>query len=741
MNTGKSVTFFGLFDLVSMIEIPILQRDYAQGRIEAIDVRSLFLSSLFDALTVSSIESHQSLDLDFVYGNFEGNDNRTFSVLDGQQRLTTLFLLHWFLALKNNRLCDFKARFVTKDGRSRFSYKTRPSTSEFFDAISSVQFEYGQNAISKQINNSQWFYSSWKQDPTVQSCLRMLDAIEIKFKDNDEDLYEKLINTDAPYITFQFLNLHSFGLSDELYIKMNARGKPLTPFENFKAWLFKKIEGMPKNSEFEHKIDQQWTDIFWQLSIKENAKFDEFYLKFFNLLAFYHNCEITKGSYVMVPSNEKLWLTNIRASSGYIPHSRLEQINAFKQKDINRVEKVLNFIVNAEHAGISNLFQTVVKTTSYLSQIRFYAFIIFVEKAAVIDDWNNETYTQLSRWLKVTKNLINNHRIDDLSSFILSIRSLNSISEHCLGIYEAMMLSTFKIAGFANEQWEEEIVKARLILSDNRWDTLLKKYEDHPYLKGKIGFILHLAHVDGSYEQTVFESYASKVAVLLSAKVLTSSKFQLQRALLTIDDYLIEDGYNRYSFGLPNNTTYRERSENWLNVVTGVAFKTLLDKVGGTDTDAVLLELQNIIDSDRSKGWRAVVIQNPEVIQYCSKRLIHRQGEQVSLLTKSTRRGYHAELNSYVLNLHLKKLSIEGKLPSEITLSTYGDVYGDETPRAIVQLRGKSLGICFKNGKFEVISKVPHAQYPAYLVDSIIPTPIEIFDLLVSVGINKEVIA
>ena len=228
---------------------------------------------------------------------------------------------------------------------------------------------------------------------------------------------------------------------------------------------------------------------------------------------------------------------------------------------------------------------------------------------------------------------------------------------------------------------------------------------------------------------------------MLGAKILTSANFELQRALLTIDDYLIEDGYNRYSFGLPNNTTYRERSENWLNVVSEAAFKTLLDKVVSIDSEAVILELQNIIDSDTSKGWRATIVQNPEVIQYCSKRLIHRQGEQVSLLTKSTRRGYHAELNSYVLNLRLKKLSFEGKLPSEITLSTYGDVYGDEIPRAIVKLRGKSLGICFKNGKFEVMSKVPHAQYSAYLVDSNIPTPIEIFDLLVSVGIDKEVIA
>ena len=95
MNKGKSLTFYGLFDVVEAIEIPILQRDYAQGRKEEGEVRTLFLNSLFQALN-SNDESRQPLDLDFVYGNFEDGQSKTFSVLDGQQRLTTLFLLHWY---------------------------------------------------------------------------------------------------------------------------------------------------------------------------------------------------------------------------------------------------------------------------------------------------------------------------------------------------------------------------------------------------------------------------------------------------------------------------------------------------------------------------------------------------------------------------------------------------------------------------------------------------------------------
>src|SRR5690606_33734068 len=133
MNMGERVTFNELLDIVNFIEIPIIQRDYAQGRKDQSEVRNAFLDSLFSALIIDkAYDHHPSLNLDFVYGDIDNTD--TLSVLDGQQRLTTLFLLHWFLAVKHNHLTEFKARF-TLEGNSRFTYKTRPSSSEFFDAL------------------------------------------------------------------------------------------------------------------------------------------------------------------------------------------------------------------------------------------------------------------------------------------------------------------------------------------------------------------------------------------------------------------------------------------------------------------------------------------------------------------------------------------------------------------------------------------------------------------------------
>ena len=78
------------------IEIPIIQRDYAQGRnsSNASEIRRSLLSNIFDA-----INNNRNLDFDFIYGTAE---NGILYPLDGQQRLTTLFLLHWYAAEKDD---------------------------------------------------------------------------------------------------------------------------------------------------------------------------------------------------------------------------------------------------------------------------------------------------------------------------------------------------------------------------------------------------------------------------------------------------------------------------------------------------------------------------------------------------------------------------------------------------------------------------------------------------------------
>ena len=49
-----------------------------------------------------------------------------FSVLDGQQRLTTLFLLHWYLAVADDCLRVFAGSLSRRVESRVLLYKTRP---------------------------------------------------------------------------------------------------------------------------------------------------------------------------------------------------------------------------------------------------------------------------------------------------------------------------------------------------------------------------------------------------------------------------------------------------------------------------------------------------------------------------------------------------------------------------------------------------------------------------------------
>ncbi len=263
---------------VERIEIPLFQRDYAQGRqsdrVERI--RSEFLDVLFTAIT--DAES-TPVGLDFVYG---GIDAGTLRPLDGQQRLTTLFLLHWYVASRSGHLAE-------DHGWKRFSYATRQSARMFCESL--VANPLPDRAVpSAWIKDQPWYLFVWRHDPTIQSMLVMLDAIHERLQWSDAvAAWGRLTDPENPAIWFLLLPLSGLGPAtgeemrpEELYIKMNSRGKPLTEFENFKAHFEKTIQWSARSEEFSLKVDTAWSDLLWHLRGDDDLIDDEFlrYLEF-----------------------------------------------------------------------------------------------------------------------------------------------------------------------------------------------------------------------------------------------------------------------------------------------------------------------------------------------------------------------------------------------------------------------------------------------------------------------------
>lgn len=266
----KSVqtSYLGLFQrqfengvTVDRIEIPMLQRDYAHGRRDTRTnrIRENFLSSLISAIT-----GGEKLSLDFVYGNVEG---RSLMPLDGQQRLTTLFLLHWYVASRSGNIGHTQPWL-------NLSYATRASARMFCKHLSESAPDLSQDTPSTWLIDQLWYLQTWEYDPTIQSMLVVLDEIHARLNHADmKDAWRRLAEDDPAAITFHVLPMQEMGLGDDIYIKMNSRGKPLTEFELFKARFEPLLESSanPRASEFAHKIDREWVDLFWRPSMPDGA--------------------------------------------------------------------------------------------------------------------------------------------------------------------------------------------------------------------------------------------------------------------------------------------------------------------------------------------------------------------------------------------------------------------------------------------------------------------------------------
>ncbi|MHA6234890.1 DUF262 domain-containing protein [Pseudomonas fluorescens group sp. PF-69] len=236
-GAGSQMVFADLFQGGQSIRIPLIQRDYAQGRSDSIDVRNDFLVALNKAFQLPEDAPELPLNLDFIYGTL--NEAGQFQPLDGQQRLTTLFLLHWYIALRDDQLELFRTLFCD-DQASRFTYSVRPSSTEFFDALSQFKPDHAITAeasIAALICDQPWYFRHWRLDPTIQSALTMVQAIHELFFETPTATFARLVDRERPVISFQKLDLRDFGLADDLYIKMNARGDAAHAIRNIQGPL------------------------------------------------------------------------------------------------------------------------------------------------------------------------------------------------------------------------------------------------------------------------------------------------------------------------------------------------------------------------------------------------------------------------------------------------------------------------------------------------------------------------
>ena len=764
---GSQIIFKELFERHQRVEVPKIQRDYAQGRESEKDVRDEFLDALHTALNLSATDESLPLNLDFIYGSVDGDEVTRFLPLDGQQRLTTLFLLHWYLSWRDDCFEEFRQVF-SSEGSSLFYYSVRPSGTEFFNEL--VRFEPEGTpetvvSVCAMLMDQPWYFRYWRLDPTIQSSLIMLDAIHLRFKDS-KGLFARLTNVEQPAITFQLLDLENFGLSDDLYIKMNARGKPLTSFETFKARFEKELEVLFDNETyrageqefsvpkfFSWRMDTQWADFFWPYCDPDSNVFDEAVMNLFRAVLMITRCP-EKDSYI---DDISLLRSKWRKNTYSFFHQRDWLDRQFSEALILLLEawsggddEFEHQLPDTRYFDEFDVFSKVVEEPTSLDfdeLVQLTAYVYFLRENR--DDLNPEDFQE---WMRIVLNLSINTVYNRPSDVQRSFDGLLNLVPNMTNVLEYFASSETPVTGFNADQIAEEKIKAQLIIAGPDWRPLIDRAEEHGYFRGQIGFLLNFSGVVGELSsrslqdwddalhrrlQTKFNDCLLKAEGMFTGRGLNDlGDFRWERALLTIGDYLLPRGRN-HSF-LVN---LRTDQASWKRLLRGTEqhvpqrdiLRDLWESLSGTENlesqlDAIITEASGL------EPWRDAFVKTPAALNYCRKRLIRRvNSDDVFLLSKTQMNGYYAELFTYCFYIDkLLVLKADGSLKPLKSLRYEGAIGVDYRPLILLifHYNDKSLvfEIEFREGLFYIeisINKV--APFP--LIESL---------LLEKLGFSKE---
>lgn len=686
--------------------IPMVQRDYAQGRTtdDVNRVRSRFLEAIKQCLSQESSNTAE-MRLDFVYGEIEKIWSKTekdkldsivVTPLDGQQRLTTLYLLHWYASRKElvqpDNDCDIA--FL-----QNFTYDIRPSSRDFCSHL--IQFIPNINEpISEQLKDQNWFMGEWHNDPTVLSMLVMLDSIQNTFKDI-ENLWNILTSDER--IVFYFLPLSENGMSDELYIKMNSRGKKLTAFEHFKAEYESLYEKDSEESALiNHKFDVEWTDTLFPYRNSDETVDREFMRYFFyisHILCYEQSVQKSNDEFVLIKSlykdspnanNNRQFFEKAFDCWHYIMLQFNGIDNFFKEylSDFSYVPgKVATYKRVDEYLGCQNFFNACIKlyqvnnNFSYSDFLFLYGFIIYIIYKESIKE---EDFRER---LRILRNLIWNSNSGEIRSDAEYMKDLLAKVKELI-IYGTISQSE-NTHGFKPLQEEEEIEKQKRKASMT-YSEISDMYtlEDHPLLYGYISGI--------KYENMHLASTFNSVFC-------GNDLMAIHQAMIAIGDYLQYDD-NRYYSGNSNRSTWAQllhkSNKRGFEDKTMPVLISLLETVkSGKTLNDIITDFTSQQETLRQFTWRYYFAKYSDMQRGSDGEMTWSDNDYVcTVLNKHQFNGQHWNPFLNVINNKLAATLKETYSENVIKLENYGENLYILHPSSSVESTGQGFIYYIENG-------------------------------------------
>lgn len=632
---------------IEQILVPEIQRDYVWGEENVIaliasiedDAKSAknllkgadeatldkLSPEIREAVQRSLEEKKPHSNIGFIYAYYDPEIIDRYYLIDGQQRITTLYLFLLALALKSGKENYFLNSYF-KNSQPKVDYKVRETAHEFL--VEFIPFMLAKGKVGE-IKQQSWYFSDYENDKTIQSHIRNYVVIE-KYIQNSVVDFEFAENN----IELWYFDTEKSEQGEELYIYMNSRGEPVQPNENIKAQL---LEGF--NEKDKHSWGskwEEWQNFFWKnKGTNRNADngFDEF-LRWIKIMQ-YVKSNKTKTQKIQSDYIKEI-KTSKKLSKEYLTLPLIE--NSFKVIKSLSENKNLSYFESKWLQG----------TTSLADYVRLLPVVLYISQ------YNDATTQEINRFSRFFYNIL---RFEDISKNPAEYTSQSLILVEgflAKGFRDVADLSLIKvIAEYDNILTKEELFKFSLYknvsarFSREEVEEAFWRLEDFKLADGSIDLVLNCMQIDLEKEDSknfkfdLFKNYSSLFQALF-----TKPTDLLRRTLLTYGDYSFYEGYSsnlelrRYNFGdsgedwkwICNEETSKEIIIYFLRQLLKASEDQMSENYGQLMESMINEYLE---EHSNDGDWMYLFILSPKCFDYCqSKRVCMGNGETYLLYGK-----------------------------------------------------------------------------------------------------------
>lgn len=627
--TGEICTLYKLFSKDNVIIIPDLQRDYCWG------TKTIDKDLVRDFVRNIKDNSKADLSLGLIYG-YEAPIGH-IQLCDGQQRITTLFLL---LGLINKRTDNkFQNQLISifeleQDDKDPYlQYSIRESSLYFLSDLVCHFFIPKNDLQVSEIRSQPWYFKDYDLDPSIQSMLEALATIEEELAGSD--LF-KLGDIIVNHLSFIYYDMGDRASGEETFVVINTTGEPLTATENLKP-LYIDAQHLEDRKTCSEKWEE-WETWFWKnrkgSGDKKNDTADNGFREFLRWVT-------------LVNTKDSVSFKKIQ-ETGNLDYDLL-----FESSDIDAYFKVIQFLFNDAQFFGQNLDwlspddsnkndKDVKNINNQIVWFRVLPVIEYCKRFGLSNERNiiriKQFYENLSRVDNISKNIANAlPAAVKLAKIMKSedIAELINLDHSSLLLTEEERLK-FKI--YSN------FPESRLEIEELFWAA-----ENHPIWKGEIIALIKWSLSSGNFILSSFKRYVDIFNYVFTDNAEKTKLDLTRRALLTreLDRYpRIFNGYT--------NTSFCSDPSDWHTLIydNEIKVKLFLDEL--LEIYNIELELQNMINSNNSGKDFDEFVKVPELLKYCRNKNIQFRNNGWLLLQGKNLNGEYANLKFYKLFLQYK---------------------------------------------------------------------------------------